>query len=321
MSIYLGVETSCDETAAAVVRDGRSVVSSCLLSQFELHAGFGGVVPEYAARRHLENINSVIAAALNEADLTPDRLSGVACTTGPGLVGGLLVGVCAAKAIAWSFNLPLIAVDHLLAHVCASYIDSDLEPPFIALLVSGGHTQIVYFKDYRQAELLGETLDDAAGEAFDKVGRLIGLPYPGGPALDLQAANGCAKRFSFPRARVPGYDFSFSGLKTAVFTAIEKLDKPWPVADLAASFQDAVVAVLVKKTLLAERETGAGKIVVAGGVAANSQLRADFQAQSPVPVYFPRTELCTDNAAMVAAAAHFCGERQDLSLSVYSRRC
>ena len=320
MPVILGVETSCDETAAAVVRDGRELVSSRLLSQVDLHQKYGGVVPEVAARTHLEAINNVIEGALNAAGRTWSDLDGVACTVGPGLVGTLLVGLAAAKAIAWSCELPLIGVDHLLAHVCANYLNTDLEPPFVALLVSGGHTQIVHFADYRSGRVLGQTLDDAAGEAYDKVARLLGLGYPGGPAIDRLAAEGDPRAFKFPEGLVPGYDFSFSGLKTAVLRCVEKLDKPLPVADLAASFQEAVTRVLVRKTLQAQHELAVGRIVLAGGVAANRQLRSDIEQRSPVPVYFPSPDLCTDNAAMVAAAAHFCGRPLTLGDGVYSRQ-
>lgn len=320
MAIYLGVETSCDETAAAVVADGRVVRSSLLLSQISLHQKFGGVVPEVAARKHLETINEVILGAMEQAGVSPPELSGIACTVGPGLVGTLLIGLSAAKALSWAWDRPLIAVDHLLAHVCANYLGTDLEPPFLALLVSGGHTQIIHFENYRVGRILGQTRDDAAGEAYDKVARLLGLGYPGGPAIDKIAAEGNPEAFKFPEGAVPGYDFSFSGLKTAVKRTIEKLEPPLPVADLAASFQDAVTRVLVKKTLQARQDLQLQRIVLAGGVAANRELRSRFQKLSPVPVYFPRLALCTDNAAMVAAAAHFCGTPAQLDVGVYSRR-
>ncbi len=319
-SLYLGVETSCDETAAAVVRDGREVLSSKLISQITVHQEFGGVVPEVAARRHLETINVVIEEAMKAASVTPGQLSGIDCTVGPGLVGTLLVGLSAAKALSWAWDRPLIAVDHLLAHVCANYLGTDLEPPFVALLVSGGHTQIIHFADYRQATILGQTRDDAAGEAYDKVARLLGLGYPGGPAIDRISEKGDPMAFKFPEGVVPGYDFSFSGLKTAVMRTVEKLPEPLPVADLAASFQEAVTSVLVKKTLRAQKDLAAERLVLAGGVAANRELRRKFREQSPVPVYFPKLELCTDNAAMVAAAAHFCGKPAELDTGVYSRQ-
>ncbi len=320
MGLFLGLETSCDETAAAVVRDGRQLLSSSLLSQIKVHQEFGGVVPEVAARKHVESINLVIEEALSKAEVQPGQLDGIACTVGPGLVGTLLVGLSAAKALAWSWDLPLVGVDHLLAHVCANYLDTDLEPPFVALLVSGGHTQIVHFESYQQGRILGQTLDDAAGEAYDKVARLLGLGYPGGPAIDRIAKTGNAQAFKFPEGSVSGYDFSFSGLKTAVLRCVEKLEPPLPVADLAASFQDAVTRVLVRKTLAAQKALSVSRIVLAGGVAANSELRSKFKEQSPVPVYFPKMSLCTDNAAMVAAAAHFCGSKLHLDSGVYSRQ-
>lgn len=317
--IYLAIETSCDETAAAVVADGRLVLSNCLSSQIAIHQRFGGVVPEVAAREHLLSINKVVATALAQAKIIPDQLHGIACTTGPGLIGTLLVGLSAAKALSWSWNLPLIGVDHLAAHVAANYLGTNLAPPFVALLVSGGHTQILHCRSFESTILMGQTLDDAAGEAYDKVGRLLGLPYPGGPIIDNLARLGDAKAFNFPEGVVPGYNFSFSGLKTAVLRCLEKLEQPWPLANLAASFQEAVSKVLVRKTLEAQRETGAASIVLAGGVAANSTLRNKFIEQSPVPVFYPKPELCTDNAAMVAACAYFAGVHKQNSLTAYSR--
>ncbi|HEY9713278.1 MAG TPA: tRNA (adenosine(37)-N6)-threonylcarbamoyltransferase complex transferase subunit TsaD, partial [Chroococcales cyanobacterium] len=323
--IYLGIETSCDETAAAVVQGGRRVLSSYLVSQTPVHKVFGGVVPEVAARHHVESINEVIELAMAKANLGFTDLTGIACTQGPGLVGTLLVGMSAAKALSWVFDLPLLTVDHLFAHVCANYLETDLKPPFVALLVSGGHTQIVHFSDYslESAVIMGQTLDDAAGEAFDKVARLLGLGYPGGPAIDKMAQQGDSKAFNFPEGNVSGYDFSFSGLKTAVLRTVEKLQakgEPLPVADLAASFQDAVVRVLVKKTVQAQLELGAERLVIAGGVAANRDLRSRLSAQaanSGAQLYFPKSEFCTDNAAMVAGAAWFCGEKAGLNTTVY----
>jgi N6-L-threonylcarbamoyladenine synthase len=317
--ILLGLETSCDETAAAIVRNGREVLSTQLVSQIEIHNQFGGVVPEVAARRHVELLNQVVDAALEEAGITPSALSGIVCTAGPGLIGTLLVGLSAAKALSWAWNLPLITVDHLYSHVCANYIDSDLEPPFVALLVSGGHTQILHFDSYQRGTILGQTIDDAVGEAFDKVGRLLGLPYPGGPVIDRLAVGGNDAAFAFPEGVVDGYDFSFSGLKTSVLRAVEKSAAPLPVADLAASFQSAVVKVLIKKTLRAQKEFDAPRIVLAGGVAANSQLRNQLKSQSPVPVYLPANKYCTDNAAMVASAGFYFKTPADLNVQAYSR--
>jgi N6-L-threonylcarbamoyladenine synthase len=269
---------------------------------------------------------------LNESGTDPRSLAGVACTTGPGLIGTLLVGLSCAKALAWSYDLPLIAVDHILAHVCANYIDSDLEPPFIALVVSGGHTQIMHFKSYKEAEILGQTLDDASGEAYDKVARLLGLGYPGGPAIDKAAVRGNPSAFKLPEGVVSGYDFSFSGLKTAVPRVVENhraeltnhvVSHPQaslPVDDIAASFQDAVNRVLFRKTMEAARALGLDRIVLAGGVAANSDLRRRFQEAAGVRIYRPALTLCTDNAVMVAAAAFYGGQPVALSASAYSRR-
>jgi len=276
-------------------------------------------VPELAAREHLQVINQVVAQALTKADLSPDQLDGVACTVGPGLIGTLLVGVATASALSWSWECPVIGCDHLIAHVCANYLETDLSPPFVALLVSGGHTQILHFESFNAVTLLGQTVDDAAGEAYDKVARLLNLGYPGGPLLDKLANTGNKKAFKFPEGVVSGFDFSFSGLKTAVLRCIEKLDKPWPIADLAASFQEAMTRVLLNKTLKAQKETLAPKILLAGGVAANSALRLKFLKNSPVPVYFPPANLCTDNAAMVASCAYFCGKSASKPLVAYSR--
>lgn len=320
MSVYLAVETSCDETAAAVVADGRKLLSNCLLSQVEIHRKFGGVVPEVAARHHLESVNLVIGEAMQQSGLNFNQLSGLAYTAGPGLIGTLLTGMMAAKTLAWVHDLPLLAVDHLTAHVCANFINTDLEPPFIALLVSGGHTQIIFFEDYKQTRVLGGTIDDAAGEAYDKVARLLGLGYPGGAVVDRLAQKGDPTRFRFPEANVGVYDFSFSGVKTAVLRCVEKLEAPLPVEDLCASFQSAVARALVRKTLKAAADTNAKAIVLAGGVAANSALRQMLTDQSPVDVRFPPSSLCTDNAAMVAAAAHFVGVPAHLHAGVYSRQ-
>jgi len=346
--LYLGIETSCDETACAVVEDGRRLVSSRIVSQINEHRKFGGMVPEMAARRHLEAINDLVEEVLTESKVDPRSLGGIACTTGPGLIGTLLVGLSCAKALAWSFDVPLLAVDHILAHVCANYIDSDLEPPFIALVVSGGHTQIMHFESYKDAKILGQTLDDASGEAYDKVARLLGLGYPGGPAIDKAATMGNPGAFKLPEGVVSGYDFSFSGLKTAVLRLVENHDrllrqsqngsqteslpgslpesvrgalpKSFPVEDIAASFQDAVNRVLFRKTMEAAQKLGLERIVLAGGVAANSDLRQRFQNVSGVKVFRPALSLCTDNAAMVAAAAFFSGQPVSLSASAYSRR-
>lgn len=286
----------------------------------DIHRKFGGVVPEVAARHHLESVNLVIGEAMQQSGLSFNQLCGIAYTAGPGLIGTLLTGMMAAKTLAWVHDLPLLAVDHLMAHVCANFINTDLEPPFIALLVSGGHTQIIFFEDYKQTRVLGGTIDDAAGEAYDKVARLLGLGYPGGAVVDRLAQKGDPTRFRFPEANVGIYDFSFSGVKTAVLRCVEKLEAPLPVEDLCASFQSAVARALVRKTLKAAVDTNAKTIVLAGGVAANSALRQMLTAQSPVDVRFPPPALCTDNAAMVAAAAHFVGTPAHLHAGVYSRQ-
>ncbi|MBZ0186430.1 MAG: tRNA (adenosine(37)-N6)-threonylcarbamoyltransferase complex transferase subunit TsaD [Candidatus Obscuribacterales bacterium] len=321
MSLILGIETSCDETAAAIVEDGRKVLSSRVHSQTEIHEQFGGVVPEVAARYHLESINKIIDQAIEAAGVSRVDLTAIACANGPGLIGTLLVGLSAAKAMSWAWSLPLLTVDHLLAHVCANYIDSELEPPFVCLLVSGGHTQLLHFDDYEVSRLMGETLDDAAGEAYDKVARLLALGYPGGPAIDRISANGNPRAYRFPEGVVDNYNFSFSGLKTAVLRTVEKIEKPLSeeAADLAASFQDAVNRVLFKKTVAAAIASGVKQIVLAGGVAANTDLRSRFDALDDLSVFMPSLRYCTDNAAMVAAAAHFMGVKADLSASVYSR--
>ncbi len=317
--IYLALETSCDETAAAVVLNGRSILSNCIVSQIGIHKAFGGVVPEVAARAHLETINQVVEQAMSEASVKPGDLAGIACTVGPGLIGTLLVGLSAARSLSWAWDLPLIGVDHLSAHICANYLDTALEPPFVALLVSGGHTQILHFESYTLVHLLGETLDDAAGEAYDKVARLLGLEYPGGPAIDRLAQAGNPSAFKFPDGVVSGFDFSFSGLKTAVLRCLEKQEKPWPYTDLAASFQEAVTRILVSKTLLAQKQVAAPAIVLAGGVAANATLRSKFRELSSVPIFVPPAALCTDNAAMVASCAYFCRSANLKPLAVYSR--
>ncbi|MBP9090716.1 tRNA (adenosine(37)-N6)-threonylcarbamoyltransferase complex transferase subunit TsaD [bacterium] len=319
--LFLGLESSCDETAVAIVEDGRRVVAQRLISQIEVHRKFGGVVPEVAARRHLEVINDLVADVLAEAAVDPRSLAGIACTTGPGLIGTLLVGLSCAKALAWSYDVPLLSVDHIFAHVCANYINTTLEPPFVALVVSGGHTQIMYFESYRKATIVGQTLDDASGEAYDKVARLLGLGYPGGPAVDKAAARGNPRAFRFPEGVVSGSDFSFSGLKTAVLRTVENLrGADLPVDDLAASFQDAVNRVLFRKTIAVARAKGVSRVVLAGGVAANSDLRKRFESLADIEFYRPVPALCTDNAVMVAAAAFYSGEPVPLSVSAYSRQ-
>jgi N6-L-threonylcarbamoyladenine synthase len=302
--VILGIETSCDETAAALVTADGGIRSNVVSSQAELHSRYGGVVPEVASRRHLELIGPVVTEALAEADATLDDVERIAVTQGPGLVGALLVGLAAAKAIAWSRRLPLTPVDHLRGHVASLYLEPDpIEPPFLCLLASGGHTLLLDVRGYDDERVLGTTLDDAAGEAFDKGARLLGLGYPGGRALDLLARDGDANAYAFPVARVPGLDFSFSGLKTALLYATQELpaeELETRRADLAASYQHAIVRALVGRIRDAAEQVGATRIAVVGGVAANSELRASLPEAT-----FAALPLCTDNAAMIASAGRF----------------
>jgi N6-L-threonylcarbamoyladenine synthase len=305
----LGIETSCDETAAAVVDDGRQVRSSVVASQADLHARYGGVVPEIASRAHVELICDVIEQALVEAGSSFDELDAVAAVRGPGLAGALLVGVSAAKAISLANRLPYVAVHHHEAHLYAAMIeDPQLEPPLVTLVVSGGHTLLIAMDGHGRYRVLGETVDDAAGEAFDKVARFLGLGYPGGPAIDRLAREGNPEAIRFPRPmRAEGLDFSFSGLKTAVVQYVRKHPQA-DIADIAASFQAAIVDVLVDKLLAAARETGIETVVAGGGVAANSALRErllDLAVDGEVRVVLPSVALCTDNAAMVAAVGAY----------------
>jgi len=303
-ALILGIETSCDETAAALVTDDGEIRANVVSSQADLHARYGGVVPEVASRRHLELVAPVVREALGEADATLDDVDRIAVTQGPGLIGALLVGLSAAKAIAWSRRLPLVPVDHLRGHVASLYLRPDpLEPPFLCLLASGGHTLLLDVRGYDDEHVLGTTLDDAAGEAFDKGARLLGLGYPGGRELDRLAREGDPAAYDFPVARVPGLDFSFSGLKTALLYATRDLSPEQLQArraDLAASYQRAIVRALVARVREAAEQSGARRVAVVGGVAANSELRASLPdaALAPLP-------LCTDNAAMIASAARF----------------
>jgi N6-L-threonylcarbamoyladenine synthase len=302
--VILGIETSCDETAAAVVTDDGRILSSVVSSQAHLHARFGGVVPEVASRRHLELVSPVVRTALEDAGTSLGQVEQVAVTQGPGLVGALLVGISAAKALAWARRLPLAPVDHLEGHVAALYLEPDpVEPPFTCLLASGGHTLLLAVRERGRSERLGTTLDDAAGEAFDKGARLLGLGYPGGAAIDGLAREGDPNAFNFPVARVPGLDFSFSGLKTALLYAVRELDPAEAEArkaDLAASYQRAIVRALVQRLRDAAVATGLDRIAVVGGVAANSELRAVL----PDAVFAP-LPLCTDNAAMIASCSRY----------------
>ena len=303
----LGIETSCDETAAAVVSGGVAVLSSVVSSQIDRHARFGGVVPEIASRAHVELLTPVVAEALVEAGVDGAGIDAVAATVGPGLIGSLLVGVSAAKALALVWGVPFVGVNHLEAHVYASFLEQpDLELPLVVLLVSGGHTMLIAMEDHGTYRLLGQTVDDAAGEAFDKVARFLGLGYPGGPAIDKLSNEGDAKAIAFPRAMLDdGYDFSFSGLKTAVVNHVRKHPDVGS-ADVAASFQEAVVDVLVEKARRAARDVGAKSLCLAGGVAANTLLRdrtIEGCEEDGVRAFVPSRAMCTDNAAMVAATA------------------
>ncbi|MGN0507589.1 MAG: tRNA (adenosine(37)-N6)-threonylcarbamoyltransferase complex transferase subunit TsaD [Lachnospiraceae bacterium] len=310
----LAIESSCDETAAAVVKNGRTVLSNIISSQIDLHTLYGGVVPEIASRKHTERINQVVEEALSSAGMTLEQMDAIAVTYGPGLVGALLVGVAEAKAISFASGIPLVGVHHIEGHVSANYIEhADLEPPFLCLIVSGGHTHLVIVKDYGEYEIIGRTHDDAAGEAYDKVARAIGLGYPGGPKIDKLAKEGNPQAISFPRAHVEGcpYDFSFSGLKSAVLNYLNQAEMKGEEinrADVAASFQTAVVDVLVNRTLNAAAEFGIKKVAMAGGVASNSALREGMRTackKEGLSLYYPSPIFCTDNAAMIGAAGYY----------------
>ncbi len=336
MTRILAIETSCDETAAAVVEDGRHILSNIIASQVELHAPYGGIFPEVASRAHIEAIVPVIEQAMREAHLGFDDLDALAVTYGPGLAGSLLVGVNAAKGLALGRNLPLVPVNHLEAHIYAHWLEVEsegaapwgeegggLEFPLLALIVSGGHTELILMRNHGDYEYLGGALDDAAGEAFDKVGRLMGLPYPGGPAIQEAAQDGNPEACRFPRAWLgDSYDFSFSGLKTSVLRMVQKHSDPPQghlLADMAASFQAAVVDVLSAKAAQAAEEFGVTAVLLCGGVSANQVLRATTSERVGVPVYYPPPILCTDNAAMVGACAHrrfISGERAGWDLDV-----
>lgn len=329
----LGVESSCDETAAAVVSDGRRILSGVVASQAELHAQFGGVFPEVASRQHIRTIYPIVEQALQRAHFSLDEVDAIAVTRGPGLPGSLVVGMNMAKGLALGSGLPLIGINHLEAHIYSAWLyglkgeDEPAPPepqfPLLALIVSGGHTELILMTGHLQYRRLGATLDDAAGEAFDKVARLLNLGYPGGPAIQKAAFEGNPHKFNFPRAWLEGtWDFSFSGLKTAVLREVRRLEgfmRDLPVADLAASFQVAVVDVLVGKTVAAAQEFGAKEILVAGGVSANRALREAVLAQDDFPVHIPPIQLCTDNAAMIAGAGYYrfvAGQRDGLGLDV-----
>ena len=323
----LAIESSCDETAAAVVKNGREVLSNVISSQIELHKLYGGVVPEIASRKHIEKFIPVIREALAEADMKLEDMDAIGVTYGPGLVGALLVGVAAAKAISYAKHIPLVGVHHIEGHISANYIENkDLEPPFLGMVVSGGHTHLVMVKDYGKYEILGKTRDDAAGEAFDKVARAIGLGYPGGPKIDKLAKEGNPKAIAFPRAHVADapLDFSFSGLKSSVLNYINSCEMKHQEicrADVAASFQDAVVDAIVSHTIEAAKMYRMDKVALAGGVASNSALRQAMKERceaAGLKFYYPSPILCTDNAAMIGCAAYYeylAGTRHGLDLN------
>ncbi len=328
----LAVESSCDETAVAIVRDGREVLCDCIASQVDLHKIYGGVVPEIASRKHIEAIYGLADQALKKTGLTRDDIDAVAVTYAPGLIGAVLVGVNFAKSAAMAMNKPLIPVHHIRGHIAANYIAyPDLKPPFLCLVVSGGHTMIVEVKDYTQMEILGTTLDDAAGECFDKVGRVLGMPYPGGAALDKAAQQGDENKYTLPRSK-PGenpYNMSFSGLKTATLNLIhhaQQVGEELDIPSLCASFTAAVSDTLVPRVVMALEQTGYRKIAVAGGVAANSRIRADILAAADelgAEVYMPPLKLCGDNGAMIGAQAYYeylAGNVADMSLNAYATK-
>ena len=305
--LILGIETSCDETAAAIVHDGREICSNVVYSQ-DIHAHFGGVVPELASRDHIKNIVPVVKKCFGDAAVDMGDIDAVAVTRSPGLIGSLLVGLSFAKSLSFAWDIPLVAVNHLEGHLYANFLShTDLEPPLIGMIVSGGHTDLLLIEERGRYRLIGSTLDDACGEAFDKVGKMLSLPYPGGPEVEKIARNGDPKAISFPKGKIKGYDFSFSGLKTAVLYYIKKLtddEKERQRADIAASFQWAAVQMLLKKTIAVVDERKMLKVAVSGGVASNELLREQFRRASKrhgFTVYFPDKELCTDNAAMIAA--------------------
>jgi len=334
-SLILALESSCDDTSVAIVRNGRQVLSNVICSQTDLHAKYGGVVPEAAAREHIESINDTLQAALDQAGCQLTDMDAFAATLGPGLVGSLLVGANTGKTLSLITGKPFLGVNHLYAHVASNYLESDLEPPFLCLLVSGGHTQLIVVDDYQSMRIVGETMDDAVGEAYDKVARLMNLPYPGGPVLDKLSYSGNPKAFRLPKAALDHpYNFSFSGLKTATLRAYEKAFQLLPpeslpeskdalTADMAASFQHTVVETLFEKTVRCAREHGIDTIAIAGGVSANSGIRNRFQVYADnnpgTRLYVPKMTYCTDNAAMVAASAYFNPITDDIRQEVFSR--
>ena len=325
--LILGIESSCDETAAAVVKNGTEVMSNIINTQIDIHKVYGGVVPEIASRKHIESIDYVVDEALKEANVTFQDIDAIAVTYGPGLVGALLVGVSFAKGLAYSLKKPLVPVHHIRGHITANFLNNpELKPPFVSLVASGGHSHIVLVKSHTDFEILGRTRDDAAGEAFDKIARVIGLGYPGGPLIDKLSKEGNKDAFKFPRVRMDkdSLDFSFSGVKTAVINALHKLDQQgiaYNKADVAASFQDAVTDVLCEHTIEAAKKHNSKIIALAGGVASNSELRkkmSDWAKKEGIDVIYPSPIYCTDNAAMIAAAGYYeflAGKISDLDLN------
>ena len=319
--IIMGIESSCDETSVAIVKNGRELLSNVINSQISIHEKYGGVVPEIASRNHVEAISNVTKKALEDAKVELKDITAISCTYGPGLVGALLVGVSYAKALSYSLQIPLIPVNHIEGHIDANYLThKDLQPPFLCILMSGGNTQIVHVKDYTSFEILGRTKDDAIGEAFDKVARVIGLGYPGGPKIDKLAKEGDSSKIELPKTHLENIDFSFSGIKTAVINLNHKapnINK----ADLAASFEKNVTDMLILNTKKAIEKTNLKKVVLAGGVSANSYIREEFDKLSreeDIQIYYPELSLCTDNAAMIAVAGYYRyleGEKADLSLN------
>ncbi len=328
--ITLGIETSCDETAIAVVSDGRDILSNVISSQIDIHEQYGGVVPEIASRHHLENINSVLDRALAEADTDLGQVDLIGVTNGPGLIGAVVIGVATAKALSWARGIPMVGVNHMHGHISAGFLQyKELEPPFLSLIVSGGHTNLLWVEDYGICRVLGQTRDDAVGEAYDKVARVVGLGYPGGPKMDKAAKGGDPGATEFKRVMLEdgSYDFSFSGLKTQVLNHInrEKMaGREINIPDLAASFQQSIVDVLVAKTMMAAEEKGEKKVVMAGGVAANSALRSAMEEacnKRGIRLFVPDPILCTDNGAMIACAAYYKYKREgadDLVLDAYA---
>ena len=306
--LTLGIESSCDETSVAVVKNGREVLSNVIATQIDIHKKYGGVVPEIASRNHVENITYVAKEALQKSGVTLDDIDAICCTYGPGLVGALLVGLSTAKAMAYALNKPFVGVHHIEGHIAANYIThKELEPPYLCLVVSGGHSHLVHVKDYTKFEVLGKTRDDAVGEAFDKVARVVGIGYPGGPVIDKLAKEG-KPIYNLPRTHFENLDFSFSGIKTAVINLVHKEGDNININDLCASFEEAVTDILTQNSLKAMKELGVNKIAIAGGVSANSYLRNRMQGlgeKEGFKVYYPELVLCTDNAAMIASAGYY----------------